>query len=728
MTLRALHHRLLLAIMLATSLAAAAQAQSAPAPSVSAAELEKLVGVLENDAERQRFVEQLKALIEAERRTATAEPVIPDRVAARFLGSLSDQIAAFGASIMGAAAFIADAPKLTAWIEQQAASEWSRQRLTEITGKVIAVLLGGLVAEWIAVRLLARARRSLETREIGRGWARAPYTLLHLLIALVPILVFAFAAFTTLGMVAPRRVTSLVAVALINANLIARAIVLVAWTVLAPSVSRLRLVPLGDENANYLYIWIRRLTNIAIYGYFIAEAAFMVGLPSAGHAFLLKLLGIVVSLLLIILVLQNRGNVGHAILGREGGHPGALRRRLADLWHVLTVLYVLTVCFIWLVRPDGGLEFVTRATALTVVIVLAAWALVGILRRLIDLVFRLTDDMRRRFPTLEVRANQYLQIVNVAIVVVIYGFAALAIFQVWGFGSLEWLTTPFGRRVGASFVSIAVTVIMALLLWEFVNVMLDRYLARALGGGLDELRRAARVRTLMPLLQKVMLGVLAVFVALVTLSEIGVNIAPLLAGAGVVGIAVGFGAQTLAKDLISGISVILEDSIAVGDVVKLGDRSGVVEWMSLRSLRLRDGSGTVHWIPFGDVQIVSNQTKDFSFATFDLGVSYAADVDHVMAVMKKVSEDMRADPEFGPMIREEMEIWGVDQFLDSAVLIKARIKTAPGRQWPVTREYNRRIKKAFEAAGIDIPFPQRVVHVVDERKELPKPGTAPASG
>lgn len=715
-------------LVLCTALVAVhgmAHAQPQPAPTVSTAELEKLIGTLENDAERQRFVEQLKALVEAERRTAPAEPVIPDRVAARFLGGLSEQIAEFGAAIMSAAAFVADAPKLTAWMKQQAESEWSRQRLTEIFGKVIAVLAGGWIAEWIALRLLARARRTLETREIGSGWARVPYTLLHAVIALVPILVFAFAAFTVLGMIQPSRAASLVAAALINANLIARAVALVAWTVLAPSVPRLRLVPLSDENANYLYIWIRRLANITVYGFFAAEAAYLVGLPSAGHAFLLKLLAVVVSLLLIILVLQNRANVSQAIRGGDGAQPGLLRRRFADLWHVLAVVYVLTVCFIWLVRPEGGAEFVMRATALTVVIVLAAWALVALLRRLIGLVFRLTDDVRRRFPTLEVRANQYLHIVNIVVVAVVYGFAALAIFQVWGFGSLEWLATPLGRRVGASLVSIAVTVVFALLLWELVNVMLDRYLARALGGGLDELRRAARVRTLMPLLQKVMLGVLAMFVVLVTLSEIGINIAPLLAGAGVVGIAVGFGAQTLAKDLISGISVILEDSIAVGDVVRLGDRSGVVEWMSLRSLRLRDGTGTVHWIPFGDVQIVSNQTKDFSYATFDLGVSYAADVDEVMAVMRKVGEEMRADPEFGPMIREEMEIWGVDQFLDSAVLIKGRIKTAPGRQWPVTREYNRRIKKAFDAAGIDIPFPQRVVRIVDDRAALPKPGEAP---
>lgn len=697
--------------------------QAAPT-AVSAVELEKLVGMLENDAERQRFVEQLKALIEAERRVAPAEPAIPDRVAARFLGSVSDQVAEFGASILGAAAFVADAPNLFRWIRQQAESEWSRQRLTEIFGKLALILAGGWIAEWLVIRALERARRRIETREIGEHWARTPYIVLYALIALAPIVVFALVAFAILGAISPTRTAALVATALINANLIARAINLAAATILAPPNGRLRLVPLSDETANYLYIWTRRLTNIAVYGYFAATAALLIGMPNSGYVFILKLLGIVISLLLIVLVLQNRDSLAQAILGH--GSPGLLRRRFAELWHVVAVLYILTVCFIWLVRPDGGFEFVARATLRSVVILFAAWALARLLRRLVALVFRLTDDVRRRFPTLEVRANQYLHIVNIVIVAVVYGFAALAIFQAWGFGSLEWLTTPVGRRVGSSLVSIGVTIIVALMLWEFVNALLDRYLARALGGGLDELRRAARVRTLMPLLQNIMLGVLGVFVVMVTLSEIGVNIAPLLAGAGVVGIAVGFGAQTLAKDLISGISVILEDSIAVGDVVQLGDKSGVVEWMSLRSLRLRDGTGTVHWIPFGDVQIVSNTTKDFSYAIFDLNVSYDADADKAMTVMRAVAEGLRADPAFAPFIREDIEIWGVDQFRESAVLIKARIKTGPGQQWPVTREYNRRIKLAFEKAGIDIPYPQRVIHIVDERRDLPKPGEAPA--
>jgi small-conductance mechanosensitive channel len=702
-----------------------ARAQT-PAATVSAAELEKLVGTLENEAERQRFIEQLKALIEAERRVAPAEPVIPDRVAARFLGGLSEQVAEFGAGILRAAAFVADAPKLLLWIRQQAESEWSRQRLTEIFGKLALVLLGGWIAEWLAAWALARARRRLETREIGEGWARAPYILLYALIALVPIVVFALAAFAILGAVSPSRTAALVATALINANLIARAINLAAATILAPPIGRLRLVALTDETANYLHIWARRLTNIAVYGYFAATAALLIGMPNSGYVFILKLLGVILSLLLIILVLQNRANLAQAILGH--GSPGLLRRRFAELWHVLAVLYVLTVCFIWLVRPDGGFEVVARATLQTLVIVFAAWAVARLLRRLVALVFRLTDDVRRRFPTLEMRANQYLHIVNIVIVAVVYGFAALAIFQAWGFGSLEWLTTPVGRRVGASLISIGVTLVVALVAWEFVNALMDRYLARALGGGINDLRRAARVRTLMPLLQNALFGVLAVFVALIVLSEIGVNIAPLLAGAGVVGIAVGFGAQALMKDLFGGISIIIEDSIAVGDIVGIGDKGGVVEWMSLRVMRLRDFDGTVHTIPFGEVQTISNRTKDFAFAVFQIAVSRGSDIEHVQRVVREVGATMRADPESGAMILEDIELHGVDRFDESAMIVLARFKVLPAKQWTITRKFNILLKQAFDREGIEIPFPQRTVRIVDDRRELPKPGEAPASG
>lgn len=720
-----------LAFALAALLAAApvaAQAPPAPAPSVSADELERLVGLLENEAERQRFVEQLRALIAAERKLAPEEPAIPDRVAARFLGRLSEQLAEFGQAVFRAAAFVADAPKLGGWLRQQVESEWSRALLTEIAWKLLVVLFGAWLAEWIATRLLGGARRRLEARHIHSGWARLPLLLLYALVELAPVVVFALAAFGILALVEPSRTAGFVALALINANLIARAIRVVAWILLSPRVIGLRLAPLDDETAHYLYIWARRLTNVVVYGYFGAEAALLIGLPRAGHLFLLKLLGLVVALLLIILILQNRAAVARAIAGRISPDPNvaAMRRRLADVWHVGALLYVLLVAFIWLVRPEGGFAFVARATAATLGLTLAAWLLARLLRALLARLFRLSHELRALFPTLELRANRYVQVITLAGTAVIYLFAALAILQAWGAGSLEWLTTETGRRVSGSVISIGVTILVALGLWELITAVLERYFNRPAANGLDSLRRAARARTLLPLMQQISFGVLAVFVGLIALSEIGVNIAPLLAGAGVVGIAVGFGAQAVMKDLFGGISIVMEDSIAVGDIVAIGDKGGVVEWMSLRVMRLRDFDGTVHTIPFGEVQTISNRTKDFAYAVFRIGVAYDTDVDKVQRVVREIAAAMRKDPEFAPMILDEVELHGVDAFGDSAIIVLARIKVMPGKQWTVTRAFNTRLKVAFEREGIEIPYPHRVVRVVAETPDAEAKLAGPA--
>ncbi|HEX6979585.1 MAG TPA: mechanosensitive ion channel domain-containing protein [Alphaproteobacteria bacterium] len=724
---------LLVVFFMTSALPSFAQDQApAAAPTVSTAELERLVGMLENDAERQKFVERLRAVIEAQRRTAPAEPVIPDRVAGRFLATLSEEVAEFSHALFGAAAFVTDAPKFFAWLQHLAENEWARTRLTEIFGKLAIVLFGAWIAEWVTTRLLGSTRRRIERQEIRSGWARVPFLLFHLVIGLIPVVVFAVAAFGLLTVVDPTRTARLVALAFINANLIARAVRLVARAVLAPSAPGLRLVPADDETAIYLQIWVRRLTNVTVYGYFAAEAALMIGLPRSGHVFVMKLLGVVVGLLLAIFILQNRGQVARLIAGHiEGSQTAAsLRRRLAEIWHVGALIYVGFVTFIWLVRPDGGFTFVARATGLTVLILLLAWAISALLRRAVARLFQLSTDMHDLFPTLEQRANRYVQILIVVGTTIIYVAAALMILQAWGAGSLDWLSTPGGRRIGSSLISVGLTALVALGLWELVNAMLERWLNRPPANGVNGLRRQARARTLLPLLRQITFGFLAVFVGLVALSEIGINIAPLLAGAGIVGIAVGFGAQALMKDLFSGISIVLEDSMAVGDIVTIGDKGGVVEWMSLRVMRLRDFDGTVHTIPFGEVQTISNRTKDFAYAVFRIRVAYGSDVEKVQRVMREVAGRLRANPEFGPMILDDLELHGVDNFTDSAIIVLGRIKVMPARQWTIMRNYNLLLKEAFDREGIEMPFPQRVVRVVrpDGDGKFPDAETAGAAG
>jgi small conductance mechanosensitive channel len=194
------------------------------------------------------------------------------------------------------------------------------------------------------------------------------------------------------------------------------------------------------------------------------------------------------------------------------------------------------------------------------------------------------------------------------------------------------------------------------------------------------------------------------------LSEIGIDLKPLLAAAGLSGLAIGFGAQSLVKDVISGFFILLENSVRVGDVVEVAGVSGVVEEVKLRTITLRDLSGNVHVVPNGIVDKVKNMTKLYSYYLFDIGVAYREDVDEVMAVLKEIAAELQADPKFGADILEPLDMLGLDQFADSAVIIKCRIKTTPMEQWRIGREMNRRIKKTFDAKGIEIPFPHRTIY------------------
>lgn len=216
---------------------------------------------------------------------------------------------------------------------------------------------------------------------------------------------------------------------------------------------------------------------------------------------------------------------------------------------------------------------------------------------------------------------------------------------------------------------------------------------------------------------KNLLNVLVLAVALITvLGQLGIQIGPVLAAAGVVGLAVGFGAQSLVKDVINGFFILLEDQIRVGDVVAIGDNAGLVERVNLRMTVLRDLTGTVHFIPNGAISIVKNMTKGFSRYVFEIGVAYREDVDEVIGVMKAVDEDLRNDPDFKDDILEPLEILGLDKFDSSAIVIKAFTTTAPIKQWGIAREFNRRLKKAFDEKNIEIPFPHVTLYMGQDKK------------
>jgi small conductance mechanosensitive channel len=277
------------------------------------------------------------------------------------------------------------------------------------------------------------------------------------------------------------------------------------------------------------------------------------------------------------------------------------------------------------------------------------------------------------------------------------------------------LAVTAGTAVARSSFRILLALVAGYVAVRFLRIAmrrLEELLIRA--GEKTELAPGAtrkRVTTLTGLLLTLSLVAVWAVVVVICLDQIGLDVTPILAGAGIVGLAVGFGAQNLVRDLISGFFLVLENHVRVGDVAVVNGTGGLVEAISFRTIVLRDLAGVVHVVPNGGITTLANMTKGWSGYVVDVGVAYKEDTDRVVEVMREVGEDLRKDPRLGPAILGPVEVFGVDDFKDSEVTIKARLRTAPMQQWDVGREYRRRLKKAFEARGIEIPFPQRSLHM-----------------
>jgi small-conductance mechanosensitive channel len=229
-----------------------------------------------------------------------------------------------------------------------------------------------------------------------------------------------------------------------------------------------------------------------------------------------------------------------------------------------------------------------------------------------------------------------------------------------------------------------------------------------------------RIETMTQVLRYAAAAVILVIAGILTLDQLGIAIAPLVATAGVAGIAIGLGLQSLLKDYFAGVVLLIEDQIRKGDVIEAGGKAGLVEQMTLRFVRLRDYDGNVHFVPNGLITTVTNLSREYAYVVIDAGIAYGADIDRAFGVMREVASGMRADPGFARRIREDLEVAGVERWENSAVVLRARIKVIPLEQWNVKREFLRRLKYAFDTAGIEIPYPHLTVYAGNTRSRAPE--------
>ena len=713
--------RVLALVALASLWVAAPAAAQAPAPN---GELGAMIDVIEDDA-RERLIREMRQIVAAANDEAAAEGLGAESpVAATDRSLLGDAVARLTGRLADLATAIGNPAGAGVWLGAQFTEAERRALWASFGIHTAAAAAGGWVLALLARLGVAGAVRRIEAREAPTWVVRVPVAFGRFLLVALPAAVFAVAGAAIIAVLAPEPAVRQGALALVVAVTAAWLGVALARATLAPFVPALRPVPLEDGTAVYLFIWARRLIVIVVGSLFLVEAAGDLGVPAAGTLVLTKGLGLIVALVVVALILQTREAVRAWIAGAEDPRPGLsrprlFRARLGDVWHVLAILYVTAAWGSWTTDVPGGFATIAGNGGKTAGIAALAWLAAWATGRALGRLFGVGQEIRRRYPFVAERADLYLPLVHRVVTTVIVVAAMLAILQIWGVDVLAWAGSDVGRDLTARAINIAVILAIALLAWEAASAAIRIALERTGEDG-QELVRSQRARTLLPLIRNALLVVIGVMTGMVVLAELGVSIGPLLAGAGVAGLAVGFGAQTLVQDFITGLFILFEDTVHVGDVIRAGGKAGTVEALTVRTVRLRDLSGTVHTVPFSAVDIIENMTKEFSQAVIYVGVGYRENYDDVVEVLKGIGEDLAGDEDFGPSILEPMQVLGLNELADSAVVILVRFKVQPASQWSVRREFNRRVKARFDELGIEIPYPHRTLYFGEDRQ-----GSAP---
>ena len=523
----------------------------------------------------------------------------------------------------------------------------------------------------------------------------------------------------------------------LNAFVLVEGVKAVLRILFAARNEHLRLVPADNEHAVY---WNRRLARMAgLIGYGLLFAAPLVSVATSelfGRATVVVVMA-ASFIYAVFLAFSNRNDVREQ-LQRSASRSRFLFTRtllsgLAWSWHWLVVLYFGALTVVTVTQPELAFSYMAQGTLQTALAVGVGAFLALTLTQATGRRFQLGEQRRRSLPQLEQRLNAYIPFALKtarALIILIVGAAILDAWQVIDF--FGWLTSEGGISAVGIIVSVALVLIAALAAWLGAATYIEHRLSPEAGKG----KPTAREQTLLTLFRNAIAVVLATLTVMIVLAEIGINIGPLIAGAGVLGLAIGFGAQKLVQDIITGVFIQLENAIDVGDIITAAGITGTVEKLTIRSVNIRDLSGTYHFIPFSSVDAVSNFTRYFAYHVGQYGVAYKEDVEQVIPELEAAYEELKAHPD--PEIREalygDFAVDGVASLGDSAVNIRVRIQTAPGMQWAVGRAYNALVKKRLDAAGIEIPFPHRKIYYADdaERSALSAPveagGQAGAEG
>jgi moderate conductance mechanosensitive channel len=692
-----------------------------PTPALTPMQAQQALDVLQDPQKRDQTIATLKAIIAAApvaaptpapAATPAAKPpsevtLKPNSLGAQLLVALSHWSVRLAGEATATLQTMNNLPALWRWFLTLETDPQASLSMA-VAGGWLALVFGcALLLEFMTSWALRRPRGTLLAHapvtdgERTRLLRLLPYALMRLVFDLVPVAVFAATGnllIVALGAADER--TRLVVIAIVNAYAACRVAMCVARMLLSPDDKRLRLWRLDDDDAHFVLVWVRRLVVVAIFGDALVEVALLSGLDQSAHDGFERLIALVLAVMLVVVVIRSRQKVGAYF---RGANTEAARWRiwLAEAWPYLAII---TIVSFWIGTATGahgglsGLYF----PGVTLGAIIAARLLTIIVLGLLERLLRLDPDTGSKLPGLNQRIASYRRPLELVVMTVVTFFCLVVMLQLWGAPAFAWfLAGGIGTHLMSALATITVAVIASIVIWEVSHAVLERQLVAGPSGQ----ARSVRLLTLLPMLRATLLVTIVVVVGLTALSEIGVNIAPLLAGAGIVGIAVGFGSQHLVQDVITGIFVLFENAIQIGDGVTVAGLSGAVEQLSVRTLRLRAGDGAVHIIPFSAVTSITNTNRGLGNAAVSVTVAFHEDTDRVAQVLTEIGAAMREEDDFKSRMLGDIQIFGVDQVRPWGATITGQIVCTDTGRWPVQREFNRRVKKRFEELEIELGAP-----------------------